>query len=223
MPVRLRLLIVGAAIVLAVLSITPLRRRLPVVRSLPEGLDLTLWVGLVLLCVSALAGVKTAKSIELTQSLARAGLYLAGQALGSVLGPAGSWVSGHEPGLALILMGAVALAWAGVAAQLAWVVRRAREPRARLGDWWVLEYKRPIRPPIQVRTAVPAGHGPLLTAGAAAQYVGVSRTTLYRWAKAGRVPCTRDRGGLRFNSADLLVVRGRLHSSDVASRTRSRR
>ena len=77
MPVRLRLVIVAVAIVLALLSITPLRRRLPVVRRLPEGLDLAMWVGLVLLCLSALAGVRTAKSIQLTQSLARAGLELA--------------------------------------------------------------------------------------------------------------------------------------------------
>ncbi len=221
MPGRLRLLIVAVAIVLAVLSITPLRRRLPLVRGLPEALDLALWVGLVLLCLSALAGVRTAKSIQLTQSLARAGLYLAGQALGSLLGPAAWWVSAHEPGLALVMVGAVALAWAGVAARLARVVRRAQEPRARLGDWWVLQYKRPIRPPIQVRAPVPAGFGAVMNAGAAAQYVGVSRTTLYRWARAGRVPCTRESGGLRFRSADLAVVRGRLHSAEGAGRRRS--
>lgn len=221
MPVRLRLAIVAVAIVLALLSITPLRRRLPVVRGLPEGLDLAVWVGLVLLCVSALAGVRTAKSIQLTQSLARAGLELAGQALDSMLGPVASWVSVHEPGLVLVIVGAVALAWAGVAARLAWVVRRAQEPRARLGDWWVLKYKRPIRPPIQVRAPVPAVHGSFMSAGAAARYVGVSRTTLYRWARAGRVPCTRDKGELRFSSADLAVVRGRLRTTEGAGRRRS--
>src|SRR5579864_8507966 len=114
MSVRLRLLIVAVALVLVLLSITPLRRRLPVVRGLPEGLDVALWVGLLLLCLSALAGVRTAKSIQLAQSLARAGLYLAGQALGSLLGPAASWVSAHEPGLAVITVGVVALAWAAV-------------------------------------------------------------------------------------------------------------
>ena len=222
MSVRLRLLIVAVALVLVLLSITPLRRRLPVVRGLPEGLDVALWVGLLLLCLSALAGVRTAKSIQLAQSLARAGLYLAGQALGSLLGPAASWVSAHEPGLAVITVGVVALAWAAVAARLALVVRRAQEPRARLGDWWVLKYTRPTRPPIQIRTAVPAGHGSLMDVGAAAQYVGVSRTTLYRWARAGRVPCTRSQGGLRFSSADLAVVRGRHHSGERARRRSTR-
>ncbi|HUY73330.1 MAG TPA: helix-turn-helix domain-containing protein [Candidatus Dormibacteraeota bacterium] len=218
MPASLRLLIVAVALILVVLSITPLRRRLPVVGDLPEGLDLAAWVGLVLLCLSALAGVRTAKSIQLSQSLARAALTLAGQTFDSALGPAASWVSAHEPGLTLITVGVAALAWAGVAARLGAVVRRSQEPQPRLGDWWVVKYNRRTRPPIQLRAAAVAGHVAFMDAGAAAQYVGVSRTTLYRWARAGRVPCTRDEGGLRFNSADLAAVRGRLHSSAGAGR-----
>jgi len=212
MSTNLRLVIVAVALVLVILSITPLRRRLPVVSDLPEGLDLALWVGLVLLCLSALAGVRTAKSIQLSESLARAALTLAGQTFDTALGPAASWVSAHEPGLAILTVGVVALAWAGIAARLASVVRREQEPHPRLGDWWVVKYTRPTRPPVQLRAAVPDGHVAFMDAGTAAQYVGVSRATLYRWARAGRVPCTREGGGLRFNSADLAMVRGRLRS-----------
>ncbi|MGA8923581.1 MAG: helix-turn-helix domain-containing protein [Candidatus Dormiibacterota bacterium] len=218
MPASLRLLIAAVAIALVVLSIPPLRRRLPVVRRLPEGLDLVLWVGLVLLCLSALAGVRTAKSIQLTQSLVRAGLELTGQVLDSLLGPAARWVSSHEASLALITVGAVALAWVGVAVRLGSVVRRSQEPQPRLGDWWVVKYKRRIRPPLQVRAAVPAGPGAFMDAGAAAQYVGVSRATLYRWARAGRVPCTREGGGLRFSSVDLAAARGRVRHGTGAGR-----
>ncbi|HUZ86872.1 MAG TPA: helix-turn-helix domain-containing protein [Candidatus Baltobacterales bacterium] len=220
MPGSLRLLIVALAIILVILSITPLRRRLPVVSEMPEGLDLALWVGLVLSCVSALAGVRTAKSIQLGQSLARAALTLAGQTVNSMLGPAASWVSVHEPGLALITVGVIVVAWAGMAARLASVMRRAQEPHPRLGDWWVVKYTRRTRPPVQLRAVVPDGHAALMDVGAAAQYVGVSRTTLYRWARAGRVPCTREGGGLRFSSADLASVRGRLRSSAGAGRRR---
>lgn len=218
MPASLRLLIVSVAIVLVVLSIPPLRRRLPVVGRLPERLDLALWVGLVLLCLSALASVRTAKSMELAQSLARAALELAGQTLASVLGPAASWVSSHEPGLALVTVGVVALAWAGVAIRLARVVRRAQEPHPRLGDWWVVKYDPRTRPPVQLRAAAPAGHVAFMDVGAAAQYVGVSRATLYRWARAGRVPCTREGGGLRFSPADLATVQGSLRSNAGAGR-----
>ena len=223
MPSSLRLLIAAVALVLVVLSIPPLRRRLPVVHRLPVGLDMVLWVGLVLLCLSALAGVRTAKSIQLAQSLARAALELAGQVFDSVLGPAASWVSAHEPGLALITAGAVALAWVGVAARLASVMRRAQEPHPRLGDWWEVKYTRRTRPPLQVRPVVPAVHVAFMNAGAAAQYVGVSRTTLYRWARAGRVPCTREGRGLRFSSADLAAVRGRLRSRAGVGRRRETR
>ena len=212
MSTNLRLVIVAVALVLVILSITPLRRRLPVVSDLPEGLDLALWVGLVLLCLSALAGVRTAKSIQLSESLARAALTLAGQTFDTALGPAASWVSAHEPGLAILTVGVVALAWAGIAARLASVVRREQEPHPRLGDWWVVKYTRPTRPPVQLRAAVPDCHVALMDAGTAAQYVGVSRATLYRWARAGRVPCTQEGRGLRFNSADLATVRGRLSS-----------
>ncbi|HSP08518.1 MAG TPA: helix-turn-helix domain-containing protein [Candidatus Dormibacteraeota bacterium] len=223
MPASLRVLIIAVAIVLVLLSIKPLRRRLPVVSDLPEGLDLAVWVGLVLLCFSALAGVRTAKSIELSQSLARAALELAGQTLGSALGPPASWVSAHEPGLALITLGVIAAVWAGMAARVATVLRRSRQPHARLGDWWVVNYKRRMRPPVQLRPALPDGHAAFMDAGAAAQYVGVSRATLYRWVRAGRVPCAREGGGLRFSSADLARVRGRLGAGTTNGRTKEPR
>lgn len=209
MPLGLRVLIVAVAIVLVVLSITPLRRRLPVVGDLPKRVDLAVWVGLILLCLSAFVDVRTAKSIELGQSLARAALVLAGQTLGSTLGPPASWVSAHEAGLALVTVGAISVAWAAIAARLASVVRTAHEPRPRLGDWWLVKYTRRTRPPVQLRPALPDGPVPFMDAGAAAEYVGVSRGTLYRWARAGRISCAHEHGGMRFSSADLVKLRGR--------------
>lgn len=207
MPLSLRVLIVAVAIVLVVLSIPPLRRRLPVVRDLPKRLDLVVWVGLVLLCLSAVVDVKTARSIELGQSLARAALVLAVQSLVSALAPIVSWVSAHQAALVLVTVGAVAVAWTAIAARLASVVRSAQQPRPRLGDWWLVKYKRRTRPPVQLRAALPDGPAAFMEAGAAAEYVGVSRATLYRWARTGQVSCAHEGGGIRFSSADLARLR----------------
>lgn len=208
MPPGLRLLIVAMVVVLMVLSIPPLRRRVPVVRGLPQWLDLAAWVGLVLLCLSALADVETAKSIELSQSLARAALVLAAQSLGSTLASIASWVVAHEAALTLVTVGAISVAWAAIAARLAAVARSAHEPHPRLGDWWLVQYRRRSRPPVQLRAAVPDGPAPFMEAGAAAEYAGVSRATLYRWARAGRVSCAHEGGGMRFSKADLARLRG---------------
>lgn len=207
MPQGLRVLIVAVAVALVVLSLPPLRGRLPVVRDLPKRLDLVAWVGLVLLCLSALADVETARSIALGQALARAALVLAAQSFGSALASMVSWVFAHQAALVLVTVGALSVAWAAIAARFAAVARSAQEPRPRLGDWWLVKYKRRTRPPVPLRAALPDGPAAFMEAGAAAEYVGVSRATLYRWARAGRVSCAHEGGGIRFSSADLARLR----------------
>jgi excisionase family DNA binding protein len=208
MPPGLRVLIVAMVIALVLLSIPPLRRRVPIVRGLPQWLDLVAWVALVLLCLSALADVETAKSMELSQSLARAALVLAAQSLGSALASMVSWVFAHQAALILVTVGAISVAWAAIAARFAAVARSTHEPHPRLGDWWLVQYKRRSRPPVQLRAAVPDGPAPFMDAGAAAEYAGVSRATLYRWARAGRISCAHAGGGMRFSKADLARLRG---------------
>ena len=204
---NLRLAIASLAALLLLLSIPPVRRKLPGLRGCPAGLELLLWLGFVFLCLAALASVRTVRSTELSQASARAVLYFAGQALDSLLGPAALWVSGHEPGVAVVTVGAVGLAWVVVAARAVTAFRRALQPHPRLGDWWEVKLSRVSAPRFHVRPAPRAASATLMDAPAAALYLGVSRTTVYRWARAGRLRSTRADARLRFSSGDLAAIR----------------
>jgi len=206
---NLRLAIACLACLLVLLSITPLRRRLPGLRRLPAGLDLLLWVAFVSLCLAALASVRTSRSTELGKAVARAAVEVSGQSLDAWLGPATHWVALHEPGVALVTVGVAGVGWVVVAARAASVFRRALEPRPHLNDWWVVKPGPRARPRIKVRPApfVVAPAAALVDAQAAAMYLGVSRTTVYRWARAGQLRSDRAGRQLRFSSGDLAALR----------------
>ncbi|HEV2028223.1 MAG TPA: helix-turn-helix domain-containing protein [Candidatus Dormibacteraeota bacterium] len=203
----LRLVIPCLAGLLVVLSIPPLRRRLPGLRRCPAGLELLLWLAFVSLCLAALASVRTNRSTELSQAVARAAIDVAGRTLDSLLGPAIHWVSVHEPGVAVATVTMAGLGWVLVAARAASVFRRAREPRPHLNDWWVVKPDLSAGRRIEVHPAPSVASTALVDAHAAAQYLGVSRATVYRWARAGRLRSRRAGTQLRFSSGDLAALR----------------
>ncbi len=203
----LRLVIPCLAGLLVVLSIPPVRRRLPGLRRCPAGLELLLWLAFVSLCLAALASVRTNRSTELSQAVARAAIDVAGRSLDSLLGPAIHWVSVHEPGVAVATVIMAGLSWVLVAARAASVFRRAREPRPHLNDWWVVKPDLSAVRRIEVHPAPSVASTALVDAHAAAQYLGVSRATVYRWARAGRLRSRRAGTQLRFSSGDLAALR----------------
>lgn len=204
---NLRLAIASLAALLLLLSIPPVRRRLPGLRGCPAGVELLLWLGFVFLCLATLASVRTVRSTELFQASARAALGFAGQALDSLLGPAALWVSVHEPGVAVVTVGVVGLAWVVVAARAVTVFRRALQPHPRLGNWWLVKFSPGAAPRFQVQPAPSAVLATFMDAHAAALYLGVSQATVYRWARAGRLRFSRAGEGLRFSSGDLAAIR----------------
>ena len=205
-----RLEVLGAASLLVLWCLPPVRRRLPGVRSLPGGLEPALWVALFVLCLAALGAVQTRRSSELTMAAVRAGLSVAGQAFDGMLGPSIAWASGHEPGLALLTAGTVVATWVAVAYAFARAVARAREPRPRLRDWWVVKAGRHNPARRQGRYMARTAQADFMDSRTAARYVGVSRATLYRWVRAGQLQCTREGTKLRFKSSDLATLRSRM-------------
>jgi excisionase family DNA binding protein len=206
---NLRPLIVSTAILLVLLSVPPLRRRLPGVRVFSRGLELLVWLVFVFLCLAALAGVEGPRATDLRLALERASLNLAGQSVGSLFAPATQWVSAHQPGFALVTAGAVALGWVCVGARAAVIFGRALTPHPRLGDWWPVDLGEVAAPGVAVRPASPIVAAAFVDVQAAALYLGVSRTTVYRWARAGRLRCSRTGNELRFSSDDLAALRRR--------------
>jgi excisionase family DNA binding protein len=207
-----RLAIAFLAALLLLLSIKPLRRRLWGLRRAPAGLELALWLAFVALCMAALSSVRTARSTELAQAVARAAFDVTGRSIDSVLGPAIHWVSVREPGVALATLAVAGLGWVLVAARTAFAFHRALEPRPRLNDWWVMKRAPRERLRIEVHPA-PAVPAPvvaplaLVDAHAAAAYLGVSQATVYRWARGGRLRSRRAGTRLRFSSGDLAALR----------------
>ncbi|MHB8589930.1 MAG: helix-turn-helix domain-containing protein [Candidatus Dormibacteraceae bacterium] len=204
---NLRLAITCLAGVLVLLSIPPLRRRLPGVRRLPAGLDLVLWLGFVSLCLAAFAGVRTIRSTQLSLAVARAAIDVTGRSLDSSVGPAAQWVSVHQPGVAVITVGLAGVGWVVVATRAAAAFRRTLEPRPHLNDWWVVKPGPRATPRVDVQLAPSNAPPALVDVHAAAQYLGVSRTTVYRWARAGRLRSKRAGTKLRFSSGDLAAFR----------------
>jgi excisionase family DNA binding protein len=204
---NLRLAIACLAGLLVLLSIPPIKRRLPGLRRLPAGLDLLLWVAFVSLCLAALASVRTSRSTELSKAVARAAVEVGGQSVNSWLAPAVHWVSVREPGVALATAGLAGLGWVVVAARTASIFGRALEPRPHLNDWWVVKPGPRSRPRIQVRSTPVVAPVALVDAHAAATYLGVSRSTVYRWARAGRLHSRGSGTQLRFSSGDLAALR----------------
>jgi len=202
---NLRPAILYLAALLVLLSIPPIRRRLPGLRSCPAGVELLLWAGFVWLCLAALARVQTIRSADLGLATARVAIYFSGQALESLLGSTSRWVSAHEPDVVVVTLGVVGFSWVVIAARSVAAFRRAREPRPRLGDWWVLRLR--AAPRAQVGDAPSAQVAALMDAGAAALYLGVTSATVYRWARTGRLRSRRARGRLRFSTIDLAAVR----------------
>jgi hypothetical protein len=143
---NLRLAIVVVAVALVLLSIAPLRRRLPLIRSLPRGFELILWLGFLALCLGAFATVRTIHSTELSLAAAHAGVNIAGQALGSVLGPPAHWVAVHQPGVAIASVMVAGLCWLLIVARTWALVGRAVRPRPHLGGGWVVVERHHHRP-----------------------------------------------------------------------------
>ena len=142
---NLRPAIVCLAGFLVLLSITPLRRKVPLLRSIPAGVELGFWLGLIWLCATALASVQTTRSIDLGLATGRAAIYFAGQTFEWLLGSLSRWVAAHEPAVVVAMVGIVASSWLVIFARAIAAFRRSLEPRPRLGDWWVLRLRRAPR------------------------------------------------------------------------------
>jgi excisionase family DNA binding protein len=203
---NVRLAIVCVAGLLVILSIVPLRRRLPLVRLLPRGTELVVWIGFVGLCLNAFAGVRTVQSTRLSLAAAHAAIDITGQAAGSVLGPAAHWVSVREPAVAVVTLGLAAVAWILVALRALAMTRRAIRPKPRLGGGWVIVNRRrgADRPRVQSEPAV--APAPLMDVHSAATYLGVSHATVYRWARAGRLSSRRAGTRLHFSRGDVAAM-----------------
>ncbi len=218
---NLRLLIVSVALLLVLLSIPPLRRRLPGVRALPPALEPLLWVAFLFLCLVAITSVHGLRANELRQAIERASLVLAGQTLGAVLGPPALWTSSHQPGLALVSVAAVGLGWVLVAARAATIFGRSLTPHPRLGDWWVLDFgSRAADPSVSEAPPRPVTPAAFMDVHAAALYLGVSRATVYRWHRVGRLPSSPAGKELRFSPDDLAILRHRRHRSSHGRQSR---
>ena len=135
---NLRPVILWLAAFLVLLSITPLRRKVPLLRSIPAGVDLGLWLGLIWLCATALASVQTTRSIDLGLATWRAAIYFAAQAFEWLLESLSRWVAAHETVVVVAMVGIVASSWLVIFARATAAFRRSLEPRRRLEDWWVL-------------------------------------------------------------------------------------
>ncbi|TAN34967.1 DNA-binding protein [bacterium] len=202
------------------MSVPPLRRRVPGLRSFPAWLELLLWFAFVAACLAALASVSTPQSTSLTQAAVRAMLAIAGQTLDSWLERSTAWLSGHEPSVLLLLLAVLGICWLVATAGAASALRRALQPRPHLGDWWLVRWRREPGPRIPAPpAAAPASFPPhppsaptptgVVDTRAAAAFLGVSQSSVYRWASTGRLPCARTREGLRFNSGELEALRER--------------
>jgi hypothetical protein len=201
----LRPAILTLAALLILLGIKPLRRKLPLLRAIPAGVELLLWLGFGLFCLAALASVQTPRSIQLGLAIERAALYFAGQGFELLLGSMSGWVSARQQVVVEATVAIVLLSWFVIFARATAAFRRALEPRPRLGDWWVLKLR--VTPRIQAGLAPPSEVPSFVDVRAAALYLGVSPATVFRWARTGRLASRRARGRLHFNSRDLAAVR----------------
>jgi len=201
----LRLATAYLAALLVQLSIPPVRRSLPVLRSVPAGVRMLVWLGFVWVCLATFASVQTRRSTELGLATARVAIYFAGQAFDSLMASAHRWVTAHESVVVVVTVGIVLLSWLVIAARAVAAFRRAREPRPRLGGWWEVNpgpaHRAKAREPRPTEAAV------FMDAHAVAQYLGVPSATIYRWARTGRLRSRRARGRLRFNSLDVEALR----------------
>jgi len=219
---NLRLVIAFLAGLLLLLSLLPLRRRLPGLRSCPVGLELLLWLAFVsLFSLALLASVQTARATELSQALFWAALDITGQALASALEPAALWLSAHESVIAVVTVCVVGLGWIVIARGAVEGMRRALQPSPRLGDWWQVRWRPELASRLYVQPALLSAPTALVDARAAAVYLGVSRSSVYRWARTGQLRCTHARSGLRFNSGELAALRERrTHRTGAVGRSR---
>jgi helix-turn-helix protein len=187
-----------------------MRRRLPGLRSWPVGLELLLWLVFVsLCCLALLASVQTARATELSQALFLAALDIVEQTLASLFEPAALWLSDHESQIAVVTVFVVGLGWVVIAAGAVTGMRRALQPSPRLGDWWPVRWRPAPASRFHVQPALLSVSPALVDARAAAVYLGVSRSSVYRWARTGQLRCTRANAGLRFNSGELASLRER--------------
>jgi excisionase family DNA binding protein len=221
---NLRLVIASLAGLLLLLSLPPLRRRLPGLRSCPVRLELLLWLAFVsLFSLALLTSLQTARATELSQALFWATLDIAGQALSSLLEPAALWLSAHESQIAVVTVCVVWLGWVVIAAGAVTGMQRAFQPSPRLGDWWQVRWRAEPASRLQLQPALRSVSSALVDARAAAVYLGVSRSSVYRWARTGQLRCSRARAGLRFNSGDLAALRERrTHRRGAVRRSRIR-
>jgi hypothetical protein len=202
---NLRPAILYLAALLILLSIQPLRRKLPLLRAIRVEVELLVWLGFGLFCLAALASVQTRRSIELGLAIGRAALYFALQAFELLLGSMSAWASAHEQVVVEAIVGIALLSWFAIFARATAAFRRALQPSPRLGDWWLL--KLPAAPRAQARLAPSSKLAEFVDARAAALYLGVPSATVYRWARTGRLASRRARGRLHFNSLDLAKLR----------------
>jgi excisionase family DNA binding protein len=219
---NLRLVIASLAGLLLLLSLPPLRRRLPCLRTCPVGLELLLWLAFVsLFSLALLASVQTARATELSQAIFWAALDITEQALASALEPAALWLSAHESLVAVVTVCLVGLGWVVIAGGAVTGMRRALQPNPRLGDWWQVRWRPEPASRLDVQPALLTVPTALVDARAAAVYLGVSRSSVYRWARTGQLRCTRARAGLRFNSGELAALRERrTHPRSAVRRSR---
>ncbi|HEY1456144.1 MAG TPA: helix-turn-helix domain-containing protein [Candidatus Dormibacteraeota bacterium] len=206
---NLRLAIAAVAVLLVLLSITPLRRRLPLIRALPRGFELVLWLGFVSLCLGAFATVRTVHSTELSLAAAHAGANIAGQALGSVLASPAHWVAVHEPAVAIASVAVAGLVWMFIVARTWALIGRAVRPRPRLGGGWVVvaRRRRGAQEPQQAPATSAAQAPAFVDANIAATYLGVSRGTVYRWARIGRLRSLRAGAKIHFSAGEVAAMR----------------
>jgi excisionase family DNA binding protein len=179
---------------------------MPGLRAFSPAIELVLWLGLLALCVTALASVQTVRSADIARSIARAAVYLAGQSVDSALSPGMRWMSLHETRVAVATFAVAVLAWLLVTAQAVLAIRRALEPRPRLGDWWVYKPGRGRAPGVSHLPAPSVEPTFSMDVRTAAAYLGVSKATVYRWARAGRLEPEGVGEQLQFKAGDVAAL-----------------
>lgn len=168
-----------------------------------------LWFALAFACLAVLDRIRSPRLVGLIQTATWAMLVIASLSLDSLVDPVAVWLSSHKTPLVLIIIRGLGIGSLVVATAAVTALRQAIRPRPCPGDWWVLSWRLLMTPRTTSRTPITTNSSRVFDAHAAAVYLGVSRSSVYRWVRAGQLYCMRTGEGMLFRHIQLARVRKR--------------